>query len=128
DSEGPEFTTPADAHMQRKVNSDGIGMTTVTEAKLAREAELCYGTIAMITDYDCSHPDHESVTGTQIMATLQQNADNAQKVLREAIKSMPDARGCKCGSALAHALITDPKLVPKATKKNLSAIIGKYIS
>src|SRR5437762_4664499 len=126
--EGPQFSTLAEAHMHRKMEFDVIGMTNVTEAKLAREAELCYGTIAMITDYDCWHPDHESVTGAQIMATLQQNADNAQKVLREAIKSMPDARGCKCGSALAHALITDPKLVPKATKKNLSAIIGKYIS
>jgi len=82
----------------------------------------------MITDYDCWHPDHESVTGAQIMATLQQNAENAQKVLREAIKSMPAARECKCGSALAHALITDAKLVPKSTRKNLSAIIGKYIS
>jgi len=126
--EGPQFSTLAEAHMHRKLEFDVIGMTNVTEAKLAREAELCYGTIAMITDYDCWHPDHESVTGAQIMATLQQNADNAQKVLREAIKSMPDVRGCKCGSALAHALITDPKLVPKATKKNLSAIIGKYIS
>jgi len=126
--EGPQFSTLAEAHMHRKMEFDVIGMTNVTEAKLAREAELCYGTIAMITDYDCWHPDHESVTGAQIMATLQQNAENAQKVLREAIKSMPDARGCKCGSALAHALITDPKLVPKATKKNLSAIIGKYIS
>jgi len=126
--EGPQFSTLAEAHMHRKLEFDVIGMTNVTEAKLAREAELCYGTIAMITDYDCWHPDHESVTGAQIMATLQQNAENAQKVLREAIKSMPDARGCKCGSALAHALITDPKLVPKATKKNLSAIIGKYIS
>jgi 5'-methylthioadenosine phosphorylase len=126
--EGPQFSTLAEAHMHRKMEFDVIGMTNVTEAKLAREAELCYGTIAMITDYDCWHPDHESVTGAQIMATLQQNAENAQKVLREAIKSMPDARGCKCGSALAHALITDPKLVPKATKKNLSAVIGKYIS
>jgi len=126
--EGPQFSTLAEAHMHRKMEFDVIGMTNVTEAKLAREAELCYGAIAMITDYDCWHPDHESVTGAQIMATLQQNAENAQKVLREAIKSMPDARGCKCGSALAHALITDPKLVPKATKKNLSAIIGKYIS
>jgi len=126
--EGPQFSTLAEAHMHRKMEFDVIGMTNVTEAKLAREAELCYGTIAMITDYDCWHPDHESVTGAQIMVTLQQNAENAQKVLREAIKSMPDARGCKCGSALAHALITDPKLVPKATKKNLSAIIGKYIS
>ena len=126
--EGPQFSTLAEAHMHRKLEFDVIGMTNVTEAKLAREAELCYGTIAMITDYDCWHPDHESVTGAQIMATLQQNAENAQKVLREAIKSMPGQRECKCGSTLAHALITDPKLVPKSTRKNLSAIIGKYIS
>src|SRR5258705_9053513 len=126
--EGPQFSTLAEAHMHRKLEFDVIGMTNVTEAKLAREAELCYGTIAMITDYDCWHPDHESVTGAQIMATLQQNADNAQKVLCKAIKSMPVSRECKCGSALAHALITDAKLVPKSTKKNLSAIIGKYIS
>jgi len=126
--EGPQFSTLAEAHMHRKMAFDVIGMTNVTEAKLAREAELCYGTIAMITDYDCWHPDHESVTLAQIVATLQQNADNAQKVLRQAIKSMPDHRECKCGSALAHALITDPKLVPKSTKKNLAAIIGKYIS
>ena len=126
--EGPQFSTLAEAHMHRRLEFDVIGMTNVTEAKLAREAELCYGTIAMITDYDCWHPDHESVTGAQIMATLQQNAENAQKVLREAIKSMPERRECKCGSALAHAFITDPKLVPKSTRKNLAAIIGKYIS
>jgi 5'-methylthioadenosine phosphorylase len=125
--EGPQFSTLAEAHMHRKLEFDVIGMTNVTEAKLAREAELCYGTIAMITDYDCWHPDHESVTGAQIMATLQQNAENAQRVLREAIKSMPAGHECKCGSALAHALITDAKLVPKSTRKNLSAIIGKYI-
>ena len=126
--EGPQFSTLAEAHMHRKMEFDVIGMTNVTEAKLAREAELCYGAIAMITDYDCWHPDHESVTGAQIMATLQNNADNAQKVLREAIKSMPEHRECKCGTALAHALITDAKLVPKATKTKLAAIIGKYIS
>jgi 5'-methylthioadenosine phosphorylase len=126
--EGPQFSTLAEAHMHRKLEFDVIGMTNATEAKLAREAELCYGTVAMITDYDCWHPDHESVTGAQIMATLQQNAENAQKVLREAIRSMPEHRDCKCGSALAHALITDAKLIPKATKKNLAAIIGKYIS
>jgi 5'-methylthioadenosine phosphorylase len=126
--EGPQFSTLAEALMHRKLEFDVIGMTNVTEAKLAREAELCYGTIAMITDYDCWHPDHESVTGAQIVATLQQNADNAQKVLREAIKAMPESRECKCGSALAHALITDPKLVPKATKTRLSAIVGKYLS
>ena len=126
--EGPQFSTLAEAHMHRRMEFDVIGMTNVTEAKLAREAELCYGTIAMITDYDCWHPDHESVTLAQIVSTLQQNAENAQKVLREAIKSTPDHHECKCGSALAHALITDPKVVPKSTKKNLAAIIGKYIS
>ncbi len=126
--EGPQFSTLAEANMHRATNFDVIGMTNVTEAKLAREAELCYGTIAMITDYDCWHPNHESVTGAQIIATLNQNADNAQRVLREAVKALPIAHGCKCASALAHALITDPKLVPAATKKRLSAIIGKYIS
>ena len=126
--EGPQFSTLAKAHMHRGLGFDVIGMTNVTEAKLAREAELCYGAIAMITDYDCWHPDHESVTGAQIIATLNQNAENAQRVLREAVKAMPVEHGCKCGSALAHALITDPQLVPKATKKRLAAIIGKYMT
>jgi 5'-methylthioadenosine phosphorylase len=100
----------------------------VTEAKLAREAEICYATIAMITDYDCWHPEHDSVTVTEIMQTLNQNAENAQRVLREAVRSMPSERSCKCGAALAHALITDLKVVPPATKKKLAAIIGKYLS
>ena len=126
--EGPQFSTLAEAHMHRSMNFDVIGMTNVTEAKLAREAELCYGTIAMITDYDCWHPNHESVTGAQIIATLNQNAENAQQVVREAVKAIPVAHECKCDSSLAHALITDPKLVPAATKKRLNAIIGKYIS
>ena len=126
--EGPQFSTLAEAHMHRGLGFDVIGMTNVTEAKLAREAELCYGSIAMITDYDCWHPDHESVTGAQIIATLNQNAENAQRVLREAVQALPVEHQCKCGSALAHALITDPKLVPRTTKKRLAAIIGKYIS
>jgi 5'-methylthioadenosine phosphorylase len=126
--EGPQFSTLAEAHVHRQLRFEVIGMTNVTEAKLAREAELCYATIAMITDYDCWHPEHESVTGAQIIATLNQNAENAQRVLREAVRAMPSERSCKCGSALAHALITDMKLVPPATKKKLAAIIGKYIS
>jgi 5'-methylthioadenosine phosphorylase len=126
--EGPQFSTLAEAYMHRAMNFDVIGMTNVTEAKLAREAEICYGTIAMITDYDCWHPGHESVTGTQIVATLNQNAENAQRVLREAVKALPTERECKCGSALAHALITDLKLVPESTKKRLGVIIGKYLS
>jgi 5'-methylthioadenosine phosphorylase len=124
--EGPQFSTLAEAHMHRQLGFDVIGMTNVTEAKLAREAELCYASIAMVTDYDCWHPGHESVTGAQIIATLNQNAENAQQVLRQAVKSMPVQRSCKCGSALSSALITDMKLVPQATKKRLAAILGKY--
>jgi 5'-methylthioadenosine phosphorylase len=126
--EGPQFSTLAEAHVHRQLRFEVIGMTNVTEAKLAREAEICYATIAMITDYDCWHPDHESVTGTQIMETLSQNAENAQHVLREAVRAMPVERNCKCGAALRHALITDLKLVPSATKKKLAVIIGKYLS
>ena len=126
--EGPQFSTLAEANFHRAMKFDVIGMTNVTEAKLAREAELCYSTIAMITDYDCWHPQHDSVTVAQIIATLNQNASNAQNVLREAIKTMPAARNCKCGSALAHAILTDPKVIPAKTKKNLAALIGKYVS
>jgi 5'-methylthioadenosine phosphorylase len=126
--EGPQFSTLAEAHVHRQLRFEVIGMTNVTEAKLAREAEICYATIAMITDYDCWHPEHESVTASQIIATLNQNAENAQKVLREAVRTLPEQRTCKCGSALQHALVTDMKLVPKTTKKKLAAIIGKYIS
>jgi 5'-methylthioadenosine phosphorylase len=126
--EGPQFSTLAEAHVHRQLRFEVIGMTNVTEAKLAREAELCYASIAMITDYDCWHPEHESVTGAQIIATLNQNAENAQNVLREAVRTMPKERSCKCGAALRHALITDLKLVPPATKKRLAPIIGKYLS
>ena len=126
--EGPQFSTLAEAEVNRQLRFDVIGMTNLTEAKLAREAEICYATIAMITDYDCWHPDHESVTAAQIIATLNQNAENAQKVLRAAIREVPAARACKCGSTLKHSLVTDMKLVPAATKKRLAAIIGKYIS
>jgi 5'-methylthioadenosine phosphorylase len=126
--EGPQFSTLAEANVHRQLKFEVIGMTNVTEAKLAREAEICYATIAMITDYDCWHPEHESVTASQIIATLVQNAENAQKVLREAVRAMPEQQSCRCGAALKHALVTDMKLVPKATKKKLAAIIGKYIS
>jgi len=126
--EGPQFSTLAEAEVNRQLRFDVIGMTNLTEAKLAREVEICYATIAMITDYDCWHPDHESVTAAQIIATLNQNAENAQKVLRAAVRQVPAGRNCKCGSALKHSLVTNMKLVPKATKQRLSAIIGKYIS
>jgi 5'-methylthioadenosine phosphorylase len=126
--EGPQFSTLAEAEAHRQLRFDVIGMTNVTEAKLAREGEICYATIAMITDYDCWHPEHESVTASQIIATLNQNAENAQRVLRATVRELPAARTCKCGSALQHALVTDLKLVPAATKKRLAAIIGKYLA
>src|SRR2546421_5619631 len=126
--EGPQFSTLAEALVNRGLRCEVIGMTNLTEAKLAREAEICYATIAMITDFDCWHPEHESVTAAIIMATLVQNAENAQKVLRTAVRELPAGRSCKCASALQHALVTDLKIVPKATKKRLAAIIGKYIS
>jgi len=125
--EGPQFSTLAEANMHRQLHFEVVGMTNATEAKLAREAELCYSTIAMITDYDCWHPEHESVTASQIIATLNQNAENAQRVLREAVRALPTDRSCKCGAALKHALVTDLKLVPPATKRRLAAILAKYI-
>lgn len=125
--EGPQFSTLAEAHVHRQLRFEVIGMTNVTEARLAREAELCYATAAMITDYDCWYPEHDAVTAAQIIENLQRNAENAQRVLREAIRAVPAERDCKCGSALKHALVTDAKLVPPATKKRLRAIVSKYL-
>ncbi len=124
--EGPQFSTLAEANYHRAMKFSVIGMTNVTEAKLAREAELCYSTIAMITDYDCWHPEHDSVSVAAIIATLKQNAANAQNVLRQAIKTLPSEHTCKCAGALKHAILTDAKLVPAKTRKNLAAIIRKY--
>jgi 5'-methylthioadenosine phosphorylase len=101
-------------------------MTNLQEAKLAREAEICYVTVAMVTDYDCWHPDHDAVEVTDIIRVLTQNAANACKVVAEAVRAMPADRSCKCGSSLAHALITDKKLVPAETVKKLEPIVGKY--
>jgi 5'-methylthioadenosine phosphorylase len=125
--EGPQFSTLAEAHVHRQLHFDVIGMTNVTEAKLAREAEVCYATVAMITDYDCWHPDHASVTLQQIMNNLARNAENARNTIRAAVKAMPATRTCKCGSALAHALVTDPKMIPAATKRKLAPIVGRYL-
>jgi 5'-methylthioadenosine phosphorylase len=126
--EGPQFSTLAEAHVHRQLRFEVIGMTNVTEAKLAREAELCYATIAMITDYDCWHPEHSSVTVAEIIANLTRNAESAASVIRHAVRMMPSAPECKCEKALAHAIITAPDSVPASARKRLAAIIGKYIS
>jgi 5'-methylthioadenosine phosphorylase len=125
--EGPQFSTLAEAHVHRQLRFDVVGMTNVTEAKLAREAEICYGTIAMITDYDCWHPDHASVTLEEIISNLNKNTENAQTVVREAVRAMPAGRGCRCGSALAHAILTAPAAIPAAARKRLDVIAGKYL-
>jgi 5'-methylthioadenosine phosphorylase len=104
-----------------------IGMTNLQEAKLAREAEICYVTVAMVTDYDCWHAEHAAVTVTDIIANLTKNAVNAAKVVAAAVSAMPEARECKCGSALAHALITDPTTVPETTRRKLELLVGKYL-
>jgi len=124
--EGPAFSTKAESNVYRSWGMDVIGMTNLQEAKLAREAEICYVTAAMVTDYDCWHPEHDAVTVNDIIANLVKNAENACKVVAAAVAAMPRERTCKCGSALAHAIITDRTLVPEATKKKLGILIDKY--
>lgn len=126
--EGPAFSTKAESNIYRSWGMDVIGMTNLQEAKLAREAEICYVTIAMVTDYDCWHADHAAVQVTDILANLQQNAANACKVVAATVAAMPETRECKCGSALAHALITDPKTIPAETRSKLELLVGKYLA
>ncbi len=102
-------------------------MTNLQEAKLAREAEICYVTIAMVTDYDCWHPHHDSVTVEQIVGVLMKNAEHACQVVKHAVKAMPKERSCKCGTALANAIITDREKIPAATREKLKLILGKYL-
>jgi 5'-methylthioadenosine phosphorylase len=126
--EGPQFSTLAESKTYRELQFDVIGMTNLTEAKLAREAELCYAAFAMVTDYDCWHPQHDAVTLDEILKNLLKNAENVQRAIREAVRTLGDDRPCKCASALAHAIMTDRKVIPAATRKRLAPIIGKYIS
>ena len=125
--EGPAFSTKAESHVYRSWGMDIIGMTNLQEAKLAREAELCYVTIAMVTDYDCWHPDHDTVTVAMVISNLVKNSENASKVLHCAVEAMPTARNCRCGSALAAAIITDRAQIPSQTRQKLELLIGKYI-
>ena len=126
--EGPAFSTKAESNVYRSWGMDVIGMTNLQEAKLAREAEICYVTVAMVTDYDCWHPDHDAVTVSEIIAHLVKNAESAAKVVAAAVAAMPAKRECKCGSALAHAIITDKAKAPAATLKKLELIVGKYFA
>jgi 5'-methylthioadenosine phosphorylase len=125
--EGPLFSTRAESNLYRSWGADVIGMTNLQEAKLAREAEICYATVAMVTDYDCWHPEHDSVTLEQVVSNLLKNAENACAVVREAVKAMPRERGCPCGSALAKSIVTEPARIPPKTLERLKLIVGKYI-
>ena len=125
--EGPQFSTLAESKLYKSWGMDVIGMTNLQEAKLAREAEICYTTIALVTDYDCWHPDHENVTVDMIVSNLLANAEMAKRLIAEAVGRVPSERGCACGSALATAIITSPEAIPEERKTELAPLIGKYV-
>ena len=126
--EGPQFSTLAESRLYRSWGADVIGMTNLQEAKLAREAEICYATIALVTDYDCWHPDHDHVTVEMIIANLTQNAKTAQQIIAGAVERLPYERTCECASALKYALITRPDCIPAQVREELAPIVGKYLA
>jgi 5'-methylthioadenosine phosphorylase len=125
--EGPAFSTLAESNQYRRWGMDIIGMTNLQEAKLAREAEICYATLALVTDYDCWHEEHDAVTVETVIENLNKNVRNAQVIMREAVKQLASQRrACKCGDALKNAIFTAPDLWPDETRRKLDAIIKKY--
>jgi 5'-methylthioadenosine phosphorylase len=126
--EGPQFSTRAESMTYRQWNVDVIGMTNATEAKLAREAEICYSTIALATDYDCWHHSEEAVTVEAVLEVMKHNIETSKAMIREAVRSLPAGSSCGCGEALRNAIMTPAKLIPAKTKKALAPIIGKYIN
>jgi 5'-methylthioadenosine phosphorylase len=125
--EGPQFSTKAESNLYRSWGADVVGMTNLQEAKLAREAEICYATIAMVTDYDCWHPHHDSVTVDQIVAVLHQNAENAAKVVRATVAALPAERSCACADAAKYAILTQPAAIPAEARERLKLLFGKYL-
>ena len=125
--EGPAFSTRAESTIYRAWGVDVIGMTNLPEAKLAREAELCYATLALATDYDCWHAAEADVSVEAILAILQRNVENSRQIVREVALRLPLSGGCRCGEALKHALLTDRKAIPAAAAKRLSLLAGKYL-
>ena len=125
--EGPQFSTLAESTLYRSWGMDIIGMTNLQEAKLAREAEICYATLALVTDYDCWHPDHDKVTVEMIIANLTENARVAQRVVADAVGRLPSERTCECATALAAAIITSRDEIPEQTRRDLAPIVGKYL-
>lgn len=125
--EGPQFSTLAESRLYRSWNMDIIGMTNLQEAKLAREAEMCFATLALVTDYDCWHPDHDQVTVEMVIETLQANAVTAQRTIADMVSHLPLERGCECSDALATAIITRPEAIPSDVRAELAPIIGRYL-
>jgi 5'-methylthioadenosine phosphorylase len=125
--EGPQFSSRGESFLYRQWGVDVIGMTNMPEAKLAREAELCYATMALVTDYDCWHGSEESVTVEMILATLHNNVAQAKRILRAALPAVREARTCSCGSALQYAIVTAPERIPAVTRRKLQPLIGKYL-
>ena len=125
--EGPQFSTMAESNLYRSWGMDIIGMTNLQEAKLAREAEICYSTIALVTDYDCWHPAHDAVTVDMVIANLVQNAKTAQAVIADAVGALPFERTCECATALKHALITRPDAISAEARERLAPLVGKYL-
>jgi 5'-methylthioadenosine phosphorylase len=125
--EGPQFSTLSESRLYRSWGMDIIGMTNLQEAKLAREAEICYTTIALVTDYDCWHPEHDQVTVEMIIGNLTQNARMAQQVIASAVERLPYERTCECASALKYAIITRPDAIPAEAKARLKPLVGKYL-
>ena len=125
--EGPQFSTLAESRLYRAWDMDVIGMTNLQEAKLSREAEICYMTLALVTDYDCWHEEHGRVTVDMIIENLLRNAATAQQVVANAVARLPIARDCECATALATAIITRPEVMPAQTREELAPIIGKYM-
>ncbi len=126
--EGPQFSTRAESEIYRRWGVDVIGMTNVTEAKLAREAEICYATIALATDYDCWHAAESPVTVEAVLAVLKANVEFSKRLIRAAVPKIPAVRRCPCKDALANAFITDPKRIGSRIKKALAPLIGRYLS
>jgi 5'-methylthioadenosine phosphorylase len=126
--EGPAFSTKAESNLYRRWGMDIIGMTNLQEAKLAREAEICYATIALVTDFDCWHESHESVNADMIIGNLQKNCQTAQTIIAQTVQDLIDSKKCQCGEALKYALITDRAAIPAETKTKLECIVGKYLS
>lgn len=125
--EGPQFSSRAESVLYRQWGVDVIGMTNLPEAKLAREAELCYATLALVTDYDCWHESEETVTVEMILATLHKNVEAAKRVLRAAVPGAAGSSSCACRHALSQAIVTDPRAIPPAARKQLGLLIGKYL-